>query len=161
MNINNNVVSTTVSWVTPPEIVISLGGFDLDPCEATPQPFKHARKGYQIHEDGLSKKWVGRVWMNPPYGRGIHAWCKKFIEHGDGIALVPSSGLDTKWAQYMLLNADAVLFLKGRILFYYPTGKQSTGKFISNMLIACGDRNVRALEDSALSGMLFYKGEQI
>jgi hypothetical protein len=35
------------------------------------------RRYYTKQDDGLSKKWGERNWMNPPYGREIGEWVKK------------------------------------------------------------------------------------
>jgi hypothetical protein len=55
------------SWVTPRVITDAIGPFDLDPCEASPQPWRHAKRGFSIEDDGYAQNWTGRVWLNPPY----------------------------------------------------------------------------------------------
>ena len=35
-------------WLTPPEIINSLGTFDLDPCSPINRPWKTAKKHYTI-----------------------------------------------------------------------------------------------------------------
>ena len=57
---------TTVEWLTPPELVKKLGKFDLDPCSPVKPPFVHAPVNYSVLDNGLKKKWFGRVYMNPP-----------------------------------------------------------------------------------------------
>ena len=52
--------NTTVEWLTPPELVIKLGEFDLDPCSPINAPFFHAKNNYTILENGLTdRKSVG------------------------------------------------------------------------------------------------------
>lgn len=55
-------------WLTPPEIIHSLGAFDLDPCAPVRRVFETAREYYTIEDDGLSQQWHGRVFCNPPDG---------------------------------------------------------------------------------------------
>ncbi|MFB5758983.1 DNA N-6-adenine-methyltransferase [Paenibacillus medicaginis] len=55
-------------WLTPPEIIKGLGEFDLDPCVPINRPWDTAKNHYTIEDNGLKKKWFGKVWMNPPYG---------------------------------------------------------------------------------------------
>jgi len=43
--------------LTPPELVKSLGVFDLDPCQPVNPPFYHAENGFNVNDDGLSKSW--------------------------------------------------------------------------------------------------------
>lgn len=76
-------------WYTPREIIEALGEFDLDPC-APIKPLWHTAKiMYNKADDGLTKDWVGRVWLNPPYPRPlIEQFVKRLAEHGNGIALL-------------------------------------------------------------------------
>ena len=55
-NINNND-----EWLTPPEIIKSLGEFDLDPCSPINRPWDTAKKHYSKLDNGFTKKWYGRV----------------------------------------------------------------------------------------------------
>ncbi len=66
--------SVTNEHFTPPDIVerarALLGGFDLDPasCEEANKTIGASRI-YTIEDDGLSKDWSGRVFLNPPGGK--------------------------------------------------------------------------------------------
>ena len=75
------------SWVTPRDIPEKLGEFDLDPCECTPQPWRHAARGFNVSADGLRSEWTGRVWLNPPYSNWS-AWVERLANHGSGTALL-------------------------------------------------------------------------
>ena len=84
-------------------VVACLGTIDLDPCSnAEGKPNVPARKHYTAADDGLSKQWRGRVYMNPPYGDEIDAWVAKLCEEHqagrvpEAIALVPAR-TDTEW----------------------------------------------------------------
>ena len=67
-------LSTNNEWYTPAEYIQSvhevLGQIDIDPAsnEYANRVIK-AVVYYTIDDDGLSKEWRGRVFMNPPYGR--------------------------------------------------------------------------------------------
>ena len=54
-------------WLTPPDILHSLGPFDLDPAGFA--GWTTAIRIIQPPEDGLMIKWTGRVWLNPPFNR--------------------------------------------------------------------------------------------
>jgi hypothetical protein len=96
--------SETSEWWTPPFIFDSLNcQFDLDPCSPGPGHWVPANRVYTIEDDGLVQPWEGLVWMNPPFGgrNGQVPWLKKFMIHGNGIALVSaltSSGWFHDWA---------------------------------------------------------------
>jgi len=78
-------------WFTPPEIFAALKvTFDLDPCSPGPDHWVPARLVYTKGDDGLRQLWVGRVFMNPPFGgrRGHVPWLRKFFTHANGIVLI-------------------------------------------------------------------------
>lgn len=54
-------------WLTPTYILRTIGEFDLYPCPPIVRPWDTAAQHYTVRDDGLSKPWAGRVWLNPPY----------------------------------------------------------------------------------------------
>lgn len=124
-------------WLTPLEIVRALGAFDLDPCAYPGHPT--ARSLFTESEDGLSKQWMGRVWLNPPYSQ-VERWVERLADHGRGVALV-FARVDTKWAQKILPRAHSVFFPAGRIRFLRADG--SAPQFTSgapSMFLSFGER---------------------
>ena len=77
-------VAGTDVWLTPPELLNKLGKFDLDPCAPLDRPWDTATNHFTIHDDGLKQDWQGRVWLNPPYGRGMDRWLEKLANHAGG-----------------------------------------------------------------------------
>ncbi len=76
-------------WYTPKEVLEALGKFDLDPCAPVSPLWPTATVMYDKHIDGLSQKWEGRVWLNPPYSRPIiEQFVLRLAEHDNGIALL-------------------------------------------------------------------------
>lgn len=113
-------------WLTPPSILKQLGEFDLDPCAADPRPWDTAKVNYTEQHNGLIMPWFGRVWLNPPYGRGIGKWLERMADHaeadGTGIALI-FARTDTKaWQQHVFPHAHGILWISGRITFCRPSG---------------------------------------
>lgn len=51
--------------------------FDLDPCSPTKGPDAPvwAKKHFTKDDDGLSQKWHGRIWLNPPYA-SLSEWVR-------------------------------------------------------------------------------------
>lgn len=98
--------SNSADWWSPAHIVTAattvLGEIDLGPCSNLGTPNVPAARHYTIHDDGLSKPWSGRVYLNPPYGRVLRTWTDRLIdefEAGDvtaAIVCVPSR-TDTAW----------------------------------------------------------------
>ena len=151
--------NTSVEWYTPPSIFQQIGiSFDLDPCHPeTPLPWVPAITRYNIHDDGLTKEWFGRVWLNPPYGPHTPKWLEKMSLHRDGIALV-FARTDCRWFHDYVADADAILFLKGRVKFVDGFGVSGGGGAGSgSMLVAWGTDCVDALKRMREQGHLVTK----
>ena len=142
----------TVEWYTPPSVFAALGvRFALDPCAPRGGlPWIPADEFYWLPEhDGLVLPWRGRVWMNPPYGPFTARWIGRFLDHGNGIALV-FARTGTAWAQRALIEVDAVTFIAGRLKFVRDDGREVGTSGADSMLLACGPDNVAALRQSRL-----------
>lgn len=145
---------TTDEWLTPPEIVFALGPFDLDPCAPINRPWNTAKKHYDKNDDGLSKDWEGRVWLNPPYGKATKFWIERLSDHGNGIGLV-SAGTERQWFHKFIWEmADAVLFFKGRLKFHRYDGvvPKSDSAASAHVLVAYGRYNAQRLTESGIEG---------
>ncbi|WP_051560461.1 DNA N-6-adenine-methyltransferase [Marinobacterium jannaschii] len=159
---NNANGRKSVEWYTPKWIFDELNVvFDLDPSSPHDhESFVPADEKYTIFDDGLSKPWHGRVWLNPPYGRDTPFWMNRMIDHGNGIALV-FSRTDAKWFQDAMKAATAVLFVAGRIEFV-PGNENKHKKSRSGAgtaLFAFGEDNARVLRRLAYKGVFFATGD--
>jgi hypothetical protein len=147
----------SVEWFTPPHIFDALGlTFDLDPCApAGGVPWIPAAAHYSTEDDGLSRRWEGRVWLNPPYGREAAEWVDRLVAHGDGVALVFVRS-DAVWAQRAIKTATAVCLIAGRLRFVDGTTRMNDRSrkvqcaANGSMLLAYGDECAAALIDSGL-----------
>lgn len=163
----NDIMETCVGasddWYTPPEILRSLGfskiyPFDLDPCSPGFDHWIPACEIFTKENDGLSQEWFGLVFMNPPFGgrNGHVPWLKKFIEHGNGIAIVrayTSSGWFHDWAT----KAETMCFPRGKTKFIRPDG--SIGKSPGHGIIILGMGKIA--NNSIMKcnlGLSFYTG---
>ncbi len=146
-------------WLTPPEILNTLGEFDLDPCAPIVRPWSTATKHYTRLDDGLTQSWHGRVWLNPPFGREAAAWLAKLAAHGDGIALIPARTETVMFFDSVWRMASGVLFLQSRPHFYRADG--SRAEFNSGApicLVPYGLHNMRVLHESALGQCVIIPG---
>ena len=152
-----------VNWFTPPQIVKALGSFDLDPCTHVDRPWDTAVAHLTIEDNGLLLPWAGRVWMNPPYTRDqIGLWFSKLAEHGNGCALVFNRS-DTEWYQdYVFPHATSILYKRGRIHFHYLDGTRAkSNSGAPSVIIAYGENNADAIEDSGIKGHHQYLGSNL
>lgn len=142
-------------WLTPPEILASLGSFDLDPCSPINRPWPTAAQHFHIKDDGLAQEWHGRVWCNPPFGREAIKWMRRMASHGNGIALIPARTETEMFYETVWGAADAVLFIKGRPHFHRVDGSRAAFNSGAPIcLVAYGVQNVAALSASGLGVVL-------
>lgn len=140
--------SESHEWYTPPHVVdrvlAVLGEIDLDPCAEDARSVP-AREHLTRAEDGLSRAWSGRVYMNPPYKRDIPKWITKLkaeYERGDvteAVALVPAR-TDTEW--FSELRVYLRCFIVGRLKF---SGHHNSAPFPSAVFYL-GDEGERFAE---------------
>ena len=142
-------------WYTPPEIFTKLKvDFDLDVASPKEKiPWLPTEFWFSKDDDGLKKEWFGFVWCNPPYGKETGIWLEKFINYGNGIALV-NARTDTRWFHNYATRADILCFVKGRISFYKPhaVNKHIQGQPSSTgtLLLGCGKKAILAIERAKL-----------
>ena len=123
-------------WYTPQEHIDAaykvLGSIDLDPAssEIANQRVKAGRI-FTIADDGLTKEWGGKVWMNPPYAQPhIAHFIEKLASEYEAGRVTEAIALthnytDTQWFHRAALSCAAICFTRGRIGFLSPEGKRA------------------------------------
>lgn len=139
-------------WYTPPEFIEAarevMGGITLDPasCE-TAQANVKAKRFYTVDDDGLSKKWTGNVWLNPPYSKDcIGLFAEKLVGESrrfDQAVVLVNNATDTTWFHHMASVASAVCFLRGRVKFLDKSGKPANTPVQGQVVLYVG-ANVEA-----------------
>ena len=115
LNFNTNTINKD-EWLTPSWLLSRLGSFDLDP----------APRHYTVLDDGLSRPWKGRIWLNPPYGRETFRWMDRLATHdGGGMALVFARTETRGFARSVWNRAEYVFFFHGRLRFWTVEGKEA------------------------------------
>lgn len=152
------------SWGTPPEWIALaravMGDIDLDPASnRDAQKVVVAKKYFTKDDDGLTKKWGGRVWMNPPYSQPlVTQFAEKLvaeIESGevDQACVLVNNATDTKFLQLMLSRCSAALFPRGRVPFLVPeSGEQLTGTRQGQVFLYFGENVDRFIEIAGKAG---------
>jgi hypothetical protein len=141
-NRNNDLVRSDEHY-TPAWLFEALNlEFDIDVCAPEGGVSWIPAKSYFTESiDCLSQEWSGRVWMNPPFSKPA-PFVEKFIEHGNGIALMVVS--KSKWFQAIWNAADAITPTARNMKFERPDGSNKTISFQS-FLFAMGKENAEAL----------------
>lgn len=123
-------------WYTPRFILqrarATMGGIDLDPASCPiAQKNVQAKRFFTKEDDGLTKPWRGKVWLNPPYCDGnMTLFVEKLLKelpHIDQAMLLSHNHLDTRWAQALLEKAEVSINLSGRTRFLNLEGKMEKG----------------------------------
>lgn len=157
MNVSFDRIEGSDEWYTPLSIVNSLGEFDLDPC-APPPPiiWKTAKESYNKYDDGLSREWFGRVWLNPPYSKPlITRFFDRMASHGNGIALTFNRMDSALYQDHIFPFCTALFVLSKRIRFHDSSlNVPSQNPGCGSVLIAYGEENVRAIIDSGMKGVM-------
>jgi phage N-6-adenine-methyltransferase len=129
--------NSSVEWYTPPEHIEAarrvMGGIDLDPASSSmAQKVVRAKRFFTKDDDGLAKRWSGRVFLNPPFS---HPHLSHFVsklcaavETGEAsqAILLTNSSTDCLWWQRAAALASSICFHRGRISFWAPAGKQGS-----------------------------------
>ena len=122
-------------WYTPSNLIECarsfLGTIDLDPASsALANETVRATTWYGVERDGLAQPWHGRVWMNPPYARGL---IERFVERlmeshlaGDvpEALILVNNATDSRWFHHLQSAPHRhTLALLYRVKFVSPEGR--------------------------------------
>lgn len=124
-------------WYTPREYIDAarrvMGAIDLDPASSeAANRIIQAETFYATDDDGLTKDWAGRVWMNPPYAQpAIQQFCERlkvFYEAGyvTEAVVLTNNATETAWFGSLSSCAVALCHPQGRIKFWNPEKETAT-----------------------------------
>ncbi len=153
------LASRSNEWFTPPEYIEAartvMEEIHLDPASsAEANQTIQAKRFWDIKTDGLAQEWMGKVWLNPPYGwingtSSQEVWSNKLIQQYQGgfieeAILLVNASPDTTWF-HRLLNYP-MCFVLGRIKFEPGEGQVQSGATHGNAFVYFG-KNERKFYD--------------
>jgi phage N-6-adenine-methyltransferase len=113
---------------------------------------------WTVEDDALAQDWAtvgGAVWCNPPYGRVIGKWLAKAVQerdHGVTTVLLTFARTDTAWWHDYAMQANVIVFVRGRLSFERPDGtKGDPAPAPSVLLVYYGDCGGRPLPELVTS----------
>lgn len=123
-------------WYTPQDHIerarAFLGAIDLDPASsAIAQERIKAGEFFTKDDDGLTREWFGRVWLNPPYAQpAIQQFAEKMVSEVTAgrvteAVMLTHNYTDTAWFHIAESAASAICFTRGRIAFVSPEGEKA------------------------------------
>ena len=149
-------------YITPEKIMGPVrnyfgGRIPLDPATEPSNPtgaeYFCTEGGAEVFEGGPPKNWSENgltldwsefdgVFLNPPYGKEIRAFCEKIHEEATAgatiIALLPAGPrFSTKYFQEFILTQalDGVCFVRGRVKFIRPDGSVAKANPYDSMIM--------------------------
>lgn len=157
-------------WYTPASILDAareaMGSIDTDPASSNAANRTVKAVGfYTAEDDGLSRKWSGNVWMNPPYAQPLvaqfaDAVSDKFdAKEIKRACVLVNNATETAWFQRMLDSASAVCLLKGRVRFLDPAGNPSGAPLQGQAVIYMGENPFRFTRAFAGLGHVLTKAD--
>ena len=150
-------------WYTPPELIEAargtMGRIDLDPASSPiAQQWIKAGSYYTKEDNGLLLSWGGRVWINPPYEKGL---VERFIDKLlDSLGVeqaitLTNNATETGWGQKILTNANVLCFPSKRIKFIGEQGPKKT-PLQGQMIAGFGVDRVRFGQEFAPYGAVVF-----
>jgi len=155
------------SWGTPPHFIESarkvMGSIDTDPA-SNDEAQKIVKAGihYTENNSGLDHCWLGNVWLNPPYGRGLAKpfvnWLVELYSSGktqQAVVLLNSVYSSQWWKESEIGQVCSAICLPDhRIAFINPdTGKPEKGNDREQIITYLGDNPTKFCEEFSQYGM--------
>jgi hypothetical protein len=147
-----NYSSVSNEWYTPAKYLEAvrevLGGIDLDPASsAQANAVVRATEFFSQEDDGLTRKWFGRAFMNPPYGKHEEhrslaaAFCNKAIDEFatgniEACIILVNSLHSQSWQRP--LYDYAICFVNHRIHFISADGEENENPTFQNIFVYLG-----------------------
>lgn len=140
-----------------------MGSIDCDPASSVEaQETVKAKVFYTKESNGLDKRWLGNVWLNPPYGRGeASPFINRIVtlyEEGDvyqGIVLL-NTVYTSDWWRHSDINGvySAICLPSKRIAFINPeTGEPEKGNDRDQIIVYLGDNPTAFCEEFSKYGV--------
>jgi len=137
----------STEWYTPPVYVEAarevMGGIDIDPAScAEAQETVAAACYYSEAEDGLSKPWEGRTWINPPYGAAAQQFTDKLLSEyqagkvTEAIILLNAFSVTAQW--FRPLWDFTLCFASERVKFLRPGNEPGTAPANGSVFVYLG-----------------------
>ena len=102
-----------------------------------------AKHHFNQETNGLTSPWYGNVFMNPPFSKP-QPWVDKFMQHANGIAVLPMA--KSKWFDQIWAHQNAIVVLPWNHKYVDPKGSNGS-IYMASILVAYGQQNITALQN--------------
>lgn len=154
-------------WYTPQIYLTAarqvMGSIDTDPASSDKaNEIVKATTYFTEEDDGRQHKWIGNVWLNPPYAQPLVAQFCRFLTEkykNNGIiqaCVLVNNATETGYYQDMLKECSAVCFVKGRVKFVDKKGEPSGAPLQGQTILYFGKERARFKEFFQEFGVVLY-----
>jgi phage N-6-adenine-methyltransferase len=144
-------------------IADAVDGFDLDPASgAEDTPIASTR--FTAEDDGLTERWFGTVWLNPPFSLKEDFLEKCITEWRDGridlgVVLLPVDTSTGWFHEHVASTASLIWFKQGRVSFDGAGGRNRNPNF-GVMVAVYGDAPDELLDYFDRHGVVFEQRDR-
>lgn len=139
--------------------------FEVDPCDSGNNWLNVTyafTKGSEKF-NGLEQEWMDNAFVNPPYGKENESkWIAKafreYNKHGHTIFMLLPAKTEAPWFGTMMINADIIIFPKGRIQFF-KHGKVMNGNNIGSVLFGLRSKDMDGIQ--SMRDFLNYNRDEL
>lgn len=157
--LSNNVEHYTPRAIWEPAIKV-MGGIDCDPASDINKNVP-AGTHYTIKENGLLQPWIGRIWLNPPFGRDVWRWFDKLRgEYLSGntreaIILWKTASETRGWR--ILTEISDTICLPYRRIFFINKHFKGEGSTFSPALLYVGKNRAAFVREYEKIGAIWFQ----
>lgn len=155
-------------WYTPPEYIEAarrvMGCIDVDPASSDKaNETVQAARYYTADDDGLARRWVGRVWLNPPYSQPLIGQFIRTLreqrERGNvtQAIVLTNNATETAWFGELDAIASAICLVRGRIKFLDSNGQPKGAPLQGQVIVYSGDYIDRFTEHFGVFGPIYIR----
>lgn len=163
--------SDSNEWYTPGQYTDAarelMGAIDLDPASnIQANTIVQARTFYSIEDDGFTKPWHGRVFLNPPYGfqdgkSNQERWSQRLLaQYADGITteavLLVNANTEAKWFHPLY---DYLICLTDHRIRFYNTQDEASQPTQGNAFVYLGNQRARFIEIFSRFGVVIERAQ--
>lgn len=163
--------SDSNEWYTPGQYTDAarelMGAIDLDPASnIQANTIVQARTFYSIEDDGFTKPWHGRVFLNPPYGfqdgkSNQERWSQRLLtQYVDGITteavLLVNANTEAKWFHPLY---DYLICLTDHRIRFYNTQDEASQPTQGNAFVYLGNQRARFIEIFSRFGVVIERAQ--
>lgn len=143
---------------------LTMGSIDVDPASsAAANKTVDAAIFYTRKDNGLRQKWMGNVWLNPPFSQPlVSKFCNLLISkylRGEvkRACVIVNNATETGFYQNMLKHCKAVCYIKGRVRFIDANGGPGgSGPLQGQTVLYFGEDPQRFAENFGQFGAVLY-----